>query len=57
MQIFEFINNLKTKINNYDKMITNPFETPHPMTIVWIDSEEKSSMDKFRVFKPPNHNS
>ena len=35
-------------IEKYNKMATNPFTIPQPITLVWIDDECENS-DKYRI--------
>jgi hypothetical protein len=42
MKIFAFIKLLNKKINKYDKLTSNPFGTPQPITLVWVENNDKS---------------
>ena len=42
MKIFAFIKLLNKKINKYDNLASNPFGDPQPITLIWIDDDDKS---------------
>jgi hypothetical protein len=48
MKISSFFKILNKKIEKYNKMATNPFTIPQPITLVWIDDECENS-DKYRI--------
>lgn len=39
MKISSFFKILNKKIEKYNKMATNPFTIPQPITLVWVDNE------------------
>ena len=39
MKVSTFFKILNKKIEKYDKLATNPFTTPQPIVIVWVENE------------------
>ena len=48
MNISSFFKILNRKIEKYDKLASNPFETPHPMIIIWIEEAEFDDYDDLK---------
>ena len=48
MKISSFFKILNKKIEKYNKMATNPFTIPQPITLVWVDNEYENS-DKYQI--------
>ncbi len=40
MKISTFFKVLNRKIDKYNQVATNPFMTPHPITLVWVEEEK-----------------
>lgn len=43
MQISNFFKILNRKIEKYDKLTSNPFTIPQPITLIWVETEEKGN--------------
>lgn len=52
MKISSFFKILNKKIEKYNKMATNPFTIPQPITLVWVDDE----CDNFEKYRKENKN-
>lgn len=37
MKIVSFFKTLNHKIEKYEKLTTNPFEFPQPITLIWVE--------------------
>ena len=42
MKVSSFFKILNKKIEQYDKMTTNPFSMPQPIVLIWIEDVENS---------------
>lgn len=41
MEISKFFKILNRKIEKYDKLTSNPFTIPQPITLIWVEDVEK----------------
>ena len=45
MKVYQFFKILNRKINKYDKLTSNPFTIPQPITLIWVEDNEKENKD------------
>lgn len=45
MKMYQFFKILNRKINKYDKLTSNPFTIPQPITLIWVEDNEKENKD------------
>ena len=43
MKAYQFFKILNKKINKYDKLTSNPFTIPQPITLIWFEDNEKEN--------------
>ncbi len=43
--MYQFFKILNRKINKYDKLTSNPFTIPQPITLIWVEDNEKENKD------------
>lgn len=41
MKVSTFFKILNRKIEKYDRLATNPFTTPQPITLIWVEDSSK----------------
>ncbi len=47
MKIPTFFRFLNKKIEKYDRLATNPFITPKPVTLIWVSEEDNPKDERF----------
>ena len=50
MKIQSFFKLLKNKIEKYDNCISNPFASPQPITLIWVENETNNSNYNYKPF-------
>ena len=51
MKVSTFFKILNRKIEQYDKLASNPFEQPQPIVLIWIEDIENEKNEDFKPNK------